>query len=116
MLRQLDEAGVVVGVISYSLSGVVNALIAPVRAYFKGAIWGIDRSERFDKDVERYLAAATSAQAEPERCLIVDDQPLPLLHAKQAGMQTLHVDRSSETNSSLAAACAALIESLRSPL
>ena len=90
LLRQLDEAGLVLGVISYSLNGVIQALVAPVQSHFKGTIWGIDRAEQFDKDVQRFQAAAFSAQVEPERCLMVDDEPLALLNAKQAGMQTFH--------------------------
>ncbi|MBI1256360.1 MAG: hypothetical protein GC204_02710 [Chloroflexi bacterium] len=88
VLRPLDEAGLVLGVISYSLSGVLEALLEPVLPHFKGAIWGIDRAEQFDKDVQRYQLAALSAQVKPERCLVVDDEPLALMNAEQAGMQT----------------------------
>ncbi|MEO8396877.1 MAG: HAD-IA family hydrolase, partial [Chloroflexota bacterium] len=95
LLRQLDEAGLILGVISYSLTGVVKALLTPVEGQFKGVIWGTDRAEHFEKDVERYLAAAYSAQVDPERCLIVDDAPMPLLNAQHAGMQTFSVRRDS---------------------
>jgi len=109
LLGQLDQAGLVLGVISYSLTGVASALIAPVERYFKGAVWGSDRAEHFEKDVERYLAAALSAQVTPERCLMVDYQPLALLSAQQAGMQTFRVCPGDSPLRGLAARCLAQI-------
>ncbi len=93
VLAQLDDAGLMLGVISHSLTGQIYASLAPVRHHFKGAIWGADNSEHFDKDVERFTAAAQFAGAAPENCLFLDDKRPPLVNARRAGMQTVQVCR-----------------------
>ncbi len=93
VLRQLDAAGLVLGVVSHSLIAQIYASLAPVLPYFKGPIWGADNSGRFDKDVERFLSTALGVSAAPENCLMLDDKQEPLLNAKRAGMQTIQIRR-----------------------
>ncbi len=94
VLEQLDDAGLVLGVISHALNNHICGVLTPVLHHFKGTIWGADTAERFEKDVQRYRAAAYHAHAAPENCLVLDDKPEPLLQARRAGMQALQVCRS----------------------
>ena len=93
VVRQLDSAGLMLGVISYSLHAQIRALLAPALPYFKSGLWGADNSEQFDKDAQRYRLAALRASVRPERCLIVDDHLPPLIQAKRAGMQAIQIKR-----------------------
>ncbi len=93
VLAQLDTAGLILGVVSYSISAQLAALLDPVRQHLKGALWGADNAERFEKDTQRYQLAALHAQVAPEACLVVDDQPLVLENARKAGIQTLQICR-----------------------
>ncbi|HVU11431.1 MAG TPA: HAD family hydrolase [Phototrophicaceae bacterium] len=89
VLAQLDAAGLTLGVISYAISAQLAALLQPVIGHFKGAIWGTDTAERFEKDAQRYRLAALHAQVAPEQCLVVDDQALALANARKTGMRTV---------------------------
>jgi HAD superfamily hydrolase (TIGR01509 family) len=93
VLQQLDDAGLVLGVISHALSSHIRGALSPVVHHFKGTIWGADNAERFDKDVERYQLALLHARVAPENCLVLDDKLEPLHHARQAGMQTIRICR-----------------------
>ncbi len=90
-LQALSGAGIVLGVISHRTAAQLQALLEPVLPHFRGTIWGADNAERFDKDVPRYLAAASRAQAVPGNCLVADPNRRALVQARAAGMQTLPV-------------------------
>jgi HAD superfamily hydrolase (TIGR01509 family) len=93
VLRQLDNAGLVLGVISHALSSHIRGALAPVLPHFKGTIWGADNAERFDKDVQRYQAALLHARVAPQNCLVLDDKPEPIENARRAGMQAIQICR-----------------------
>lgn len=93
VLRQLDDAGLVLGVVSHALSSHIRGVLTPVLPHFKGMIWGADNAERFEKDVQRYRAAAFHAHAAPENCLVLDDKPEPIENARRAGMQAIQICR-----------------------
>lgn len=92
-LRQLADAGLTLGVVSYATAAQLEAQLEPVRDCFTGAIWGADNAERFDKDAQRYRSAAARAGAAPENCLVVDIQVEALAQAAQAGLQTARLWR-----------------------
>ncbi len=93
VLAQLDKAGLILGIISHSISAQICAALAPVMPHFKGLIWGADMAERFDKDVKRYQLAAIIARVPPENCLVIDDRLPPLLNARRAGMASVQICR-----------------------
>lgn len=97
VLAQLDAEGLVLGVISHALVTQVEITLAAVRQHFRGMIWGADNAERFDKDAQRYLHAAYAAHTTPENCLALDDKVMPLVCAREAGMQTIQIRRDTST-------------------
>ena len=97
VVRQLDDAGLVLGVISHAIANQVQATLVQVLPHFKGDIWGADTSERFEKDVQRFRSAALSARAAPENCLMLDDKIAPLVNARRAGMHTIQIRRDEAT-------------------
>lgn len=97
VVERLDEAGLILGVISHSLINQIHASLAPILHHFKGPIWGADNAGRFDKDVQRFRSAADSAGAALENCLMLDDKQEPLLNAKRAGMHAIQIRRDPAT-------------------
>ncbi|MEP7290825.1 MAG: HAD family hydrolase, partial [Chloroflexota bacterium] len=97
VLEELDAAGLVLGVISHAISIQVRATLESVLPYFKGGIWGADSAERFEKDVQRYQAAALHARTAPENCLMLDDKIAPLVNARRAGMHSIQIRRDAAT-------------------
>lgn len=93
VVARLDSAGLILGVICHSMVSQLEAMLAPIRRHFRGAIWGADNAERFEKDAQRYQSAALSAGVALESCLMLDDKELPLLNAKQAGMRAIQIRR-----------------------
>ena len=85
VLAQLDAAGLLLGVISHSLTNQIRASLAPVLHHFKGAIWSADNAGRFEKDVERYQLGRSARIAAPENCLVLDDKMKPLLKRPPRG-------------------------------
>jgi FMN phosphatase YigB (HAD superfamily) len=93
--RMLHEAGFVLGVTSHALSTQVRATLqgGGLLAYFNGPLVGPDVAERFRKDAGFYDCAGRQAAAEPERCLVIDDDPRAVHGARAAGMKALRICR-----------------------
>lgn len=97
VVRQLDDAGLVLGVISHATTPQVRAVLETVLVRFKGGVWGADASERFEKDEQRFRGAMLYAHAMPENCLMLDDKIAPLVNARRAGMQAIQIRRDERT-------------------
>jgi beta-phosphoglucomutase-like phosphatase (HAD superfamily) len=94
ILHTLDDAGIVIGVVGHRTAAHLRAILEPVLSCFRGTIWGADNAEHFEKDAQRYLAAALRARAAPECCMVAESSPPALEQAARAGMRTLSIDRS----------------------
>lgn len=95
VLRQLANAGYVLGVTTQTITAYARALLAAggVLDCFSGAIIGADVAETIRKDTDYYMAAARRAGVDPSVCLAVDRQAEALRQTKRAGMDAVMVDR-----------------------
>lgn len=55
---------------------------------FFPVIVGIDEVTRTKPDPECYIKVAEYFQVKPEHCIVLDDSPLPLMYAREAGFIT----------------------------
>lgn len=96
-LEGLRALGLTFGVISSAPEGQIRSSLEPVLDLFEGWISGADTADRFDKDEERYAAAALRSASAPESCLIIDDKAFAVGAARRAGCFSAQCVRSGDT-------------------
>lgn len=95
VINSLHNSGYVLGIISHALVEQARATLQGGRIihYFQGPIIGPDSIGRLCKDRVFLEYAARKAQIPPSQCLVVDDDPVVISSAGEAGMFTVQVCR-----------------------
>lgn len=116
LIAHLARSGVPMAAASASrnagrLLDAVRLAGAPLRGYFAADLCGYE-VRRGKPDPELFLAAAAALQADPERCLVVEDAPNGVLSAKRARCAALGVARDGDIRSLARAGADLVVASL----
>jgi HAD superfamily hydrolase (TIGR01509 family) len=104
-LRALAVAGVPIGVASSSTHAHVDRVLAHAGVTdLVGAVVGADDVTRHKPDPTPYLVAAAAIGVDPDRCSAVEDTPVGIRSAVDAGMFTVGVVRAHGDPAALQAA------------
>jgi FMN phosphatase YigB (HAD superfamily) len=95
VLKQLRAAGYILGTASNAILPQVRSTLAGggILDEFQGPLMAADVAEQWAKDEQYYRLVALRADADPDQCLVIDDQLAPLQGARDAGLCTAWLDR-----------------------
>ncbi len=114
LLEALSEHGIPAAIASStSTKSVVKTLMRSQLIHYFRHIVGGDMVRKGKPDPEIYLTAAALMQLSPEDCLVLEDSPVGIRAACDAGMTTIMVPDLIPPDESLRAVTAAVVPSLR---